>query len=104
MIESRVEVAGLTGRDVTDFMACLSLGLTPVPGGVSVRHTITAGWPGTGRMLDPLLRLHFTPGFTAELDTTCAHSCPGCGTTSCPVPQPARKTDWRESAGPRVER
>ena len=138
VIESRVEVAGLTGRDVTDFMvACtdeqyrswwpgthqqlhvlgratggagdvvvmdefigrrrlrlrgvveavepgrrlvwrfrkvvslparLSLELTPVPGGVSVRHTITAGWPGIGRVLDPLLRLYFTPRFTADLD------------------------------------
>ena len=138
VIESRVEVAGLTGRDVTDFMvACtderyqnwwpgthlqfhvlgraaggvgdvvvmdefvgrrrlrlrgvveavepgrrlvwrfrkvvtlparLSLELTPVPGGVSVRHTITAGWPGAGRLLDPLLRLYFTPRFTADLD------------------------------------
>lgn len=138
VIESAVDVAGLTGRDVTDFMlACtdeqyqqwwpgthrqlhalgragarvgdvmlmdefvgrrrlrlraavealepgrrvvwrfrlvvplparLSLDLLPVPGGVSVRHTITAGWPGTGRVLDPLLRLYFTPRFTADLD------------------------------------
>jgi uncharacterized protein YndB with AHSA1/START domain len=137
-IESRVDVAGLTGRDVTGFMlACtdeqyqrwwpgthlqlhvvgpatggvgdvvlmdefigrrrvrlhgvveavepgrslvwrfrkivplpgrLSLELSPVPGGVSVRHTITAGWPGIGRALDPLLRLYFTPRFTADLD------------------------------------
>jgi hypothetical protein len=136
--ESRVDVAGLTGRDVTDFMlACtderyrnwwpgthlqlhvlgravagvgdvvvmdefvgrrrlrlrgvveavepgrrlvwrfrkivplparLSLELTPVPGGVSVRHTINAGWAGIGRVLDPLLRLYFTPRFIAELD------------------------------------
>ena len=138
VIESRLHVAGLTGRDVTDFMASctderyrswwpgthlqlhsvgratggvgdvvvmnefvgerrlrlrgvveavepgrrlvwrfrklvplparLSLELTPVPGGVSVRHTITAGWPGIGRALDPLLRLYFTPRFTADLD------------------------------------
>jgi hypothetical protein len=138
VIESRVDVAGLTGRDVTDFMvACtdeqyrnwwpgthlqfhalgqasggvgdvvvmdefvgrrrlrlqgvveafqpgrrlvwrfrklvplpgrLSLELTPVPGGVSVHHTVTVGWPGIGRLLDPLLRLYFTPRFTADLD------------------------------------
>ncbi|HSL37080.1 MAG TPA: hypothetical protein VK883_09635 [Arthrobacter sp.] len=138
VIESRVDVAGLTGRDVTDFMvyctderyrrwwpgthlqlhvlgratggvgdvvvmdefigrrrlrlrgvveavepgrrlvwrfrklvplpARLSLELSAVPGGVSVRHTITAGWPGIGRALDPLLRLYFTPRFTADLD------------------------------------
>jgi hypothetical protein len=46
----------------------LSLELSPVPGGVSVRHTITAGWQGIGRVLDPLLRLYFTPRFTAALD------------------------------------
>lgn len=138
VIESRVDVTGLTGRDVTDFMvACtdeqyrrwwpgthlqlhvlgrtvggvgdvvvmdefigrrrlrlrgvvevaepgqklvwrfrkivplparLSLELTPVPGGVSVRHTVTAGWPGIGGVLDPLLRLYFTPRFTKDLD------------------------------------
>jgi hypothetical protein len=138
VIESRVDVAGLTGRDVTDFMvACtdeqyrnwwpgthlqfhalgqasggvgdvvvmdefvgrrrlrlqgvveafqpgrrlvwrfrklvplpgrLSLEFTPVPGGVSVHHTVTVGWPGIGRLLDPLLRLYFTPRFTADLD------------------------------------
>ena len=138
VIESRVDVAGLTGRDVTDFMlACtderyrswrpgihlqlhtlgravggvgdivemdefvgrrrlrlrgvveavepgrrlvwrfrkvvslparLSLELDPVPGGVSVRHTVTAGWPGIGRVLDPLLRLYFTARFRADLD------------------------------------
>lgn len=138
VIESRVDVAGLTGRDVTDFMvACtdeqyrswwpgthlqlhvlgrpisgvgdvvvmdefvgrrrlrlrgvveavepgrrlvwrfrkvvplparLSLELTPVPGGVLVRHMITAGWPGIGRVLGPLLRLFFTARFKADLD------------------------------------
>ena len=138
VIESKVEVAGLTGREVTDFMlACtdeqyqrwwpgthlqlhvlgratggvgdvvvmdefigrrrlrlrgvveavepgrrlvwrfrkivplparLSLELSPTPGGVSVQHTITAGLPGIGRLLDPLLRLYFTPRFTADLD------------------------------------
>ena len=48
--------------------ARLSLELSPTQGGVSVRHTVTAGWPGIGRALDPLLRLYFTTGFTADLD------------------------------------
>lgn len=138
VIESRVDVPGLTGRDVTDFMldctdekyqgwwpgthlqlhvlgqtaggvgdvvvmdefvgrrrlrlrgiveavepgrrlvwrfrkvlplpARLSLELSPVPDGVSVRHTITAGWSGAGRLLDPLLRLYFTPRFRSDLE------------------------------------
>ena len=138
VIESRVDVAGLSGRDVTDFMvACtdeqyqswwpgthlqlhvlggttgevgdvmvmdefigrrrlrlhgileavepgrrlvwrfhkvvplparLSLELSPIPGGVAVRHLITAGWRRIGRVVDPLLRLYFTPRFTTDLD------------------------------------
>lgn len=55
-------------RKLVPLPARLSLELTPVPGGVSVRHTITAGWPGIGRALDPLLRLYFTPRFTSDLD------------------------------------
>lgn len=55
-------------RKIVPLPARLTLELTPVPGGVSVRHTITAGWPGIGRVLDPLLRLYFTPTFIAELD------------------------------------
>jgi uncharacterized protein YndB with AHSA1/START domain len=55
-------------RKLVPLPARLSLELTPVPGGVSVRHTVTAGWPGIGRGLDPLLRLYFTPRFRADLD------------------------------------
>lgn len=55
-------------RKVVRLPARLSLELTAVPGGVSVRHTITAGWTGIGRVLDPLLRLYFTPRFRADLD------------------------------------
>lgn len=36
--------------------------------GVSIRHTITAGWRGPGRLLDPFLRLYFSPRFAAALD------------------------------------
>lgn len=35
---------------------------------VSVRHTITAGWRGPGRLLDPVLRLYFSPRFAAAMD------------------------------------
>ncbi|GAA1750896.1 hypothetical protein GCM10009767_07260 [Kocuria aegyptia] len=55
-------------RKIVPLPARLRLELLPVPGGVSVRHTITAGWSGIGRALDPLLRLYSTPRFTADLD------------------------------------
>ena len=55
-------------RKVVTLPARLSLEFTPLQDGVSVRHTITAGWPGVGRLLDPLLRLYFSPRFTADLD------------------------------------
>jgi hypothetical protein len=46
----------------------LTLTLADGEGGVSVCHTITAGWNGAGRLLDPLLRLYFTRGFAAAMD------------------------------------
>lgn len=48
--------------------AWLKLDLTDGDGAVTVRHTITAGWTGVGRLLDPLLRLYFTPAFAAAMD------------------------------------
>lgn len=36
--------------------------------GVTIRHTITAGWRGVGRLLDPLFRLYFSPAFAAAMD------------------------------------
>jgi hypothetical protein len=48
--------------------ARLTLVLSPIEGGVMLRHTVTAGWAGIGRVLDPLLRLYFTVRFTADLD------------------------------------
>jgi Transglutaminase-like superfamily len=46
----------------------LALDLTDHPGGVDVRHTITAGWCGLGRIADPALRLVFTRRFRAAMD------------------------------------
>lgn len=47
----------------------LTLELDDLGAAVSVRHTITAGWRGPGRLLDPLLRLYFSPRFTAAMDS-----------------------------------
>lgn len=55
-------------RKIIPLPARLFLVLSPAPGGVVVSHTVTAGWQGIGRVLDPLLRLYFTPRFTADLD------------------------------------
>jgi len=46
----------------------LTLELTEAVAGVEVRHTITAGWGGLGRLADPLFRLYFTRGFAAAMD------------------------------------
>lgn len=35
---------------------------------VALRHTLTAGWNGWRRVLDPVWRLYFTAAFTRELD------------------------------------
>ena len=55
-------------RKIIPLPARLSLVLSPTPDGVMIRHAITAGWQRIGRVLDPLLRLYFTPRFTADLD------------------------------------
>ena len=46
----------------------LSIELLDRDGGVALRHTISAGFRGFGRILDPLLRLYFSPGFAAAMD------------------------------------
>jgi hypothetical protein len=46
----------------------LTLEVEPQDGGVRVRHTLTAGWRGAGRVLDPLWRVYFSRRFAAELD------------------------------------
>ena len=43
----------------------LTLELAGSDDGVAIRHTITAGWRGVGRVFDPLFRLYFTPAFAA---------------------------------------
>lgn len=48
--------------------AWLTLELEPEADGVRVRHTVTAGWAGPGRVLDPLLRLYLSRSFAADLD------------------------------------
>ena len=163
VIESRVDVAGLTGRDVTDFMvACtdeqyqrwwpgthlrlhvlgratggvgdvvvmdefigrrrvrlrgvveavepgrslvwrfrkivplpgrLSLEFSPVPGGVSVRHTITAGWPGIGRCWTRCCGCTSRPGSLRTLMPTCTRNSHCCGTISGLTQRPAPRTD-----------
>ena len=168
VIESSIDVAGLTGRDVTDFMlACtderyrswwpgthlqlhalgravggvgdmvemdefvgrrrvrlrgmveavepgrrlvwrfrkvvplpvrLSLELDPVPGGVSVLHTVTAGWPGIGRVLDPLLRLSTSRTGSGRILMHTSEPSSHCyGTTSAPLPDLSLTTDCRRS-------
>jgi hypothetical protein len=37
-------------------------------GGVFIRHTITAGYHGIGKLLDPLLTLHFNDDFRKAMD------------------------------------
>lgn len=46
----------------------VALELTDGDGGVDIRHTITAGWTGAGRLIDPLMRLYFTPSLAAAMD------------------------------------
>jgi uncharacterized protein YndB with AHSA1/START domain len=46
----------------------LTLELADREGGVHLRHTITAGWSGRGRVLDPLWRLYFSKSFAGAMD------------------------------------
>lgn len=46
----------------------LTLELGPHERGVRLRHTITAGWSGRGRVLDPLWRLYFSKSFAGAMD------------------------------------
>lgn len=46
----------------------LTLALSTHGHGVSLRHTITAGWSGRGRILDPLWRLYFSRSFAGAMD------------------------------------
>jgi hypothetical protein len=46
----------------------LTLELSAHENGVRLRHTITAGWLGRGRVLDPLWRLYFSSSFAGAMD------------------------------------
>lgn len=46
----------------------LSLALRTHEGDVTLRHTITAGWPGRARVADPLWRLYFSRSFARAMD------------------------------------
>ena len=46
----------------------LTLALSTSDQAVRLRHTITAGWPGRGRWLDPLWRLYFSRSFAGAMD------------------------------------
>ncbi|MFG1930684.1 hypothetical protein ACGFK1_08490 [Mycobacterium sp. NPDC048908] len=46
----------------------LTLALRARENGVRLRHTITAGWPGRARVLDPLWRLYFSKSFAGAMD------------------------------------
>lgn len=46
----------------------LVLELDQAEDGVRLRHALTCGWSGPGRVLDPLWRLYFSRRFASELD------------------------------------
>ncbi len=46
----------------------LTLEFTDRDDGVAIGHTVTAGWGGPGRLLDPLWRLYWSPRFATMLD------------------------------------
>lgn len=48
--------------------ATLTLEFDDGAGGVRIVHTLRAGYAGPGRVLDPLLRLYFTPAFERAMD------------------------------------
>jgi hypothetical protein len=48
--------------------ATLTLEFEDDADGVRIVHTVRAGYAGAGHILDPLLRLHFTPAFARALD------------------------------------
>jgi hypothetical protein len=48
--------------------AWLILEFADSPNGIKVTHTLAIGFQGIGRLLDPVLRLYFTPGYAKDLD------------------------------------
>lgn len=55
-------------KKVIRLPATLTLEFEDDADGVRIVHTVRAGYAGPARMLDPLLRLHFTPAFARALD------------------------------------
>jgi hypothetical protein len=55
-------------KKVIKLPAWLSLELEDDDEGVTITHKIRAGFAGAGRILDPVLRIYFSEGFTRALD------------------------------------
>jgi hypothetical protein len=55
-------------KKILTLPAWLSLELEDDDEGVTVAHTIRAGFAGVGRILDPLLRIYFSTSFTKAMD------------------------------------
>ena len=67
VVPGRVVVYRL--RNVIPLPARLSIACQDRDGGVALRHTISAGFGGVGRILDPLLRIFFfSPAFAEAMD------------------------------------
>ena len=55
-------------KKVVRLPAWLTIEVVDSADGVVITHTITAGWGGVGRLLDPLLRLYLSPDFAVAMD------------------------------------
>ncbi|MFN8032926.1 MAG: hypothetical protein U0Q47_06445 [Mycobacterium sp.] len=55
-------------KNVIRLPAWLTIEAVDGADGVAIAHTITAGWGGLGRLLDPLLRLYLSDDFAAAMD------------------------------------
>jgi hypothetical protein len=55
-------------KQVVRLPAYLILEAADVDGGVDLTHTVQVSFRGVGRVLDPLFRLYFSPGFERALD------------------------------------
>lgn len=55
-------------KQIVCLPAWLTLEVEDEAGGVTITHTIRAGFRGMGRVLDPLLRLYFTEEFEQAMD------------------------------------
>ena len=55
-------------KKIVKLPAWLSLELKNTDDGVEITHTIKAGYSGIGALLDPILRLYFTPRFVKDME------------------------------------